>query len=96
MELWDNIKYEVEARIPTNDWMFWRTDFWWLLSMPAWPFLLSLAITTDFPVWQLVFGVLTATVVMLWGAVILRVRKHKKQNWVESSRYADRDAGGGF
>lgn len=96
MEIWDSIKFEVEERIPTNDLMFWRTDFPFLASIPAWPFFLSLAITTDFPLWQCMLAVITAVVVVLWARVILRLRRQKKANRVPPSKFSEDDAGGGF
>lgn len=96
MELWQVIKFEVKERIPTNDGRFWRTDFWFLLLIPAWPFLISLAVTGYLARWQGVLGVVTAMVLLPWGATILKLRRQKKQNWVEPDRYSETDLGGGF
>ncbi len=96
MELWQVIKFEVKERIPTNDWMFWRYDFWFLLLIPAWPFLISVVVTGDVAQWQAVLGGLTAVVLVPWGATILALRRQKKQNWVEPERYSETDLGGGF
>jgi hypothetical protein len=67
MELWETIKFEIEERIPTDDRMFWNTDFWWLLLMPAWPFCISLFITNEFGAWQQVLGGATALILLFWS-----------------------------
>ncbi len=96
MELWEEIKFAIEERIPTNDWMFWNSDFWWLLWMPAWPFIISLFITNDFDFWQQVLGGATALILIFWGRLILRIRRQKKQSWVEASRFSDHTGEGGY
>lgn len=96
MELWKSIKFAIEESIPTNDGMFWNTDFWWLLWIPAWPFFISLVVTVDFDAWQQVLGGVTALIVLLWGRLILRLRQQKKQNWTEASRFSDHTGEGGY
>jgi len=71
---------------------FWTSDLQWLLFIPAIPFLVVALVWTDSPATEILTGVGFALCVP-WGFLIFRRRRIKKESWIESDRFSDKNNG---